>query len=89
MIETGSRVATSYTGSTTPEIATAIRSITPEQQPFCIVNSCCQYFFCQLPPLLHGLYALRIAMSISRIKTSKPGISLLADFPLQFQQETE
>jgi len=34
MIESGTRVVTSYPGSPTPEIATAIKSIPPEQQPF-------------------------------------------------------
>ncbi len=34
MIETGTRVATSYPGSPTPEIATAIQSIPLEQRPF-------------------------------------------------------
>ncbi len=34
MIESGTRVVTSYPGSPTPEIATAIGSIPPEQRPF-------------------------------------------------------
>lgn len=34
MVETGTRVVTSYPGSPTPEIATAIQSITPEKRPF-------------------------------------------------------
>lgn len=34
MIEAGTRVVTSYPGSPTPEIATAIQSIPPEKRPF-------------------------------------------------------
>jgi indolepyruvate ferredoxin oxidoreductase, alpha subunit len=34
MIEAGTRVVTSYPGSPTPEIATAIQSISPAQRPF-------------------------------------------------------
>ena len=34
MIESGTRVVTSYPGSPTPEIATAIRSIPKEKRPF-------------------------------------------------------
>ena len=34
MIEAGTRVVTSYPGSPTPEIATAIQSIAPEKRPF-------------------------------------------------------
>lgn len=34
MVESGTRVVTSYPGSPTPEIATAIKSIAPEKRPF-------------------------------------------------------
>jgi indolepyruvate ferredoxin oxidoreductase alpha subunit len=34
MVEAGTRVVTSYPGSPTPEIATAIQSIAPEKRPF-------------------------------------------------------
>ncbi|MCK4766913.1 MAG: indolepyruvate ferredoxin oxidoreductase, partial [Desulfobacula sp.] len=34
MIETGTKVVTSYPGSPTPEIATAIQSIPKDKQPF-------------------------------------------------------
>lgn len=34
MVESGTRVVTSYPGSPTPEIATAIQSIPPDQRPF-------------------------------------------------------
>ncbi len=33
MVEAGTRVVTSYPGSPTPEIATAIQSIAPEKRP--------------------------------------------------------
>ncbi len=34
MVESGTRIVTSYPGSPTPEIATAIRSIAPDDRPF-------------------------------------------------------
>ncbi len=34
MVEAGTKVVTSYSGSPTPEIATAIKSIPPEKRPF-------------------------------------------------------